>query len=371
MHERSLAGIAPRPPPAVEFTSFIYRIFGGRIRSQVKCKQCGYESNTYDPFLDLSLEITHASSVEAALQRFTAGEVLDGSNKYKCPHEGRGVRAVKRMTVEAAPPVLVVQLKRFEFSLSGRKISKPVSFEETLDLGAAMSRRQPAVYDLYGVLVHQGHSMHSGHYYCFVKGAGGEWHKCDDQRVHTTSLRSVLGQHPYMLFYIRRQPGAPSPAPAPQGRNAFGPAQAAAAGSLLAPPPEEDEPRAKKPKRKQQPGGSLADGIAAVAAGSAKRKQPDPPAPAPASAAPLAPKRQKPDALAQRQRQQRVEQQEAEAELAAAVAAAEAEAAAAAAAGSSSRPAKRAKRSAEAPPPPSLPRCAPGRLGLLDDWVEA
>lgn len=209
MHERSIAGLNPKPPPAIEFTSFIYRIFGGRIRSQVKCSQCGYESNTYDPFLDLSLEINHAHSVERALQRFTAGEVLDGPNKYKCPKQNRAVRAVKRMTVDSAPNVLVVQLKRFEFSLSGRKISKPVSFGESLDLSPYMSTNPelPALYDLYGVLVHQGHSMHSGHYYCFVKGAGGnEWHKFDDTRVHTTSIRNVMGQLPYILFYVKRQP---------------------------------------------------------------------------------------------------------------------------------------------------------------------
>lgn len=38
-------------------------------------------------------------------------------------------------------------------------------------------------YELYGVLVHQGHSMHSGHYYCFVKAPNGVWNRCDDSSV--------------------------------------------------------------------------------------------------------------------------------------------------------------------------------------------
>jgi len=213
MHERSIAGI-PKPPPDVEFTSFIYRIFGGRIRSQVKCTSCNYESNTYDPFLDLSLEINHASSVDKALKRFTAIESLDGANKYKCPKENRSVRAVKRMTVETAPSVLVIQLKRFEFSMSGRKVSKQVEFDPVLDLSPYMSQRPstPAMYDLYGVLVHQGHSMHSGHYFCFVKGgANGDWHKFDDTRVNLTAERNVLGQSAYILFYIKRQMASASP----------------------------------------------------------------------------------------------------------------------------------------------------------------
>ena len=211
MHERSIAGIKPKPPRELEYTSFIYRIFGGRIRSQIKCTECKYESNTFDPFLDLSLEITNARSVQRALQHFTEKEVLDGANKYRCPNQKHPVRAFKQMTIDVAPNVLIIQLKRFQFSFSGRKISKPVDFSDTLDLSPFMSQRPktPAIYDLFGVLVHQGHSMHSGHYFCYIKGAGGsggnEWHKFDDTRVHPTSSRNVLGQQPYLLFYIRRQ----------------------------------------------------------------------------------------------------------------------------------------------------------------------
>ena len=39
------------------------------------------------------------------------------------------------------------------------------------------------MYELYGVLVHAGHSVHSGHYYCFVRGPNGIWHHMDDTRV--------------------------------------------------------------------------------------------------------------------------------------------------------------------------------------------
>ena len=70
--------------------------------TQVKCTDCGFESNTYDPILDISLEINRAASVEKALQRYTAGEALDGANKYRCPKQKRFVRAVKRITIEAS-----------------------------------------------------------------------------------------------------------------------------------------------------------------------------------------------------------------------------------------------------------------------------
>ena len=47
------------------------------------------------------------------------------------------------------------------------------------------------IYELYGVLVHQGHSMHSGHYYCFVKAPNGVWNKMDDSTVGQARSRSV------------------------------------------------------------------------------------------------------------------------------------------------------------------------------------
>ena len=63
----------------------------------------------------------------SCLQRFVGVEYLDGTNKYKCPKHNQKVRAAKQMAIEQAPNVLVLQLKRFEFSAFGHKISEMVS----------------------------------------------------------------------------------------------------------------------------------------------------------------------------------------------------------------------------------------------------
>lgn len=70
------------------------------------------------------------------------------------------------------------------------------------------------MYDLYAVLVHLGHSLHSGHYVCYVKAGNGTWHLCDDHRVVPVSQRVVEGQSAYILFYIKRQPAAAALPPA-------------------------------------------------------------------------------------------------------------------------------------------------------------
>ena len=101
----------------------------------MKCTQCSHCSNTYDPFLDLSLEIVRAESLVKALSRFTAVEVLDGNNKYQCTKCKKKVRAFKRFTIDHAPHVLTIQFKRFSSSGGcGGKIDKKVQFDRTLDI---------------------------------------------------------------------------------------------------------------------------------------------------------------------------------------------------------------------------------------------
>lgn len=186
--------------------NFIQRIFGGRLRSQVKCTQCSHSSNTYDPFLDLSLDIVKAESLLKALARFTAIEVLDGNNKYHCSKCKTKVRAHKQFTINNAPHVLTVQFKRFSSSGGcGGKIDKRVQFDRSFNLMPFVNggKEGGLRYSLYAVLVHSGWSTHSGHYFCFVRTATDIWHKLDDNRVSQVSEKSVLEQKAYILFYIR------------------------------------------------------------------------------------------------------------------------------------------------------------------------
>ena len=97
----------------------------------MKCAQCSHCSNTYDPFLDLSLEVVRADSLHKAFNHFTAVEVLDGDNRYQCSKCNKKVRALKQFTIDTAPQVLTVHFKRFS---SSGKIDKKIQFDRTLDL---------------------------------------------------------------------------------------------------------------------------------------------------------------------------------------------------------------------------------------------
>ena len=202
-------------------TTVISRVFGGYLCNELRCLECKYSSKTWNHFQDLSLEVSGGiSSVAGALKAFIKPEKLSHGNEWKCDGCKKKVQAVKQMTVSRSPNVLVVHLKRFSYGGFMGKITKPIDFDFELEVpcsgeGAAVpasaaasssssgsssgfgpgSGTGPAkggaghkagkkhqrvhdtagtpgaraMYDLVGVVVHHGGSIHSGHYVAFVK----------------------------------------------------------------------------------------------------------------------------------------------------------------------------------------------------------
>ncbi len=73
------------------------------------------------------------------------------------------------MTISTAPNVLVLHLKRFAAGMFSGKINKPIQFELHLELPCSEELTKTVRYDLTGIVVHHGGSVHSGHYVAFVK----------------------------------------------------------------------------------------------------------------------------------------------------------------------------------------------------------
>ncbi|XP_047083056.1 ubiquitin carboxyl-terminal hydrolase 23-like [Lolium rigidum] len=206
MHKCCLPSGIPSQSPSAYEKSLVHRIFGGRLRSQVRCASCSHCSSKFDPFLDLSLEIADSATLVKALQKFTEEEVLDGGEEqYNCQSCKRKVVAKKRFTIDKAPDVLTIHLKRFSPFNPRHKIDKKVEFQPTLNLKPFVSNSEDMDfrYSLYGVLVHAGWNTQSGHYYCFVRTSSGLWHNLDDNQVRQVREADVLRQKAYMLFYVR------------------------------------------------------------------------------------------------------------------------------------------------------------------------
>ncbi|XP_051491017.1 ubiquitin carboxyl-terminal hydrolase 36 isoform X2 [Apus apus] len=185
-------------------TTLVHQIFGGYLRSRVKCSVCKTVSDTYDPFLDLALEIRHAANIVRALELFVRPDVLGGENAYMCAKCKKKVTASKRFTIHRASNVLTLSLKRFA-DFGGGKITKDVGYPELLNVRPYMSQNNgdAVMYGLYAVLVHSGYSCHAGHYYCYVKASNGQWYQMNDDLVRCSNIKVVLNQQAYLLFYLR------------------------------------------------------------------------------------------------------------------------------------------------------------------------
>ncbi|XP_047292432.1 ubiquitin carboxyl-terminal hydrolase 36 isoform X11 [Homo sapiens] len=185
-------------------TTLVHQIFGGYLRSRVKCSVCKSVSDTYDPYLDVALEIRQAANIVRALELFVKADVLSGENAYMCAKCKKKVPASKRFTIHRTSNVLTLSLKRFA-NFSGGKITKDVGYPEFLNIRPYMSQNNgdPVMYGLYAVLVHSGYSCHAGHYYCYVKASNGQWYQMNDSLVHSSNVKVVLNQQAYVLFYLR------------------------------------------------------------------------------------------------------------------------------------------------------------------------
>ncbi|KAM7074665.1 ubiquitin carboxyl-terminal hydrolase 42-like [Ciconia maguari] len=207
-------------------TTIIHQIFGGFLRSRVTCSSCKADSDSYEAFLDIPLDIKAASSVTAALEGFVKPEQLEGENCFKCSKCDKMVAASKRFTIHCVPKVLTLCLKRFG-DFTGRKISKVVKYPEYLDLRpyASQTAGEPLLYALYAVLVHHGGSCCAGHYFCYTKASNGLWYKMNDTSVDGCGIDTVLSQQAYLLFYVRcsdlRTGEGASSSPAPSYAHSF------------------------------------------------------------------------------------------------------------------------------------------------------
>ncbi|TRY59633.1 hypothetical protein DNTS_027457, partial [Danionella cerebrum] len=194
----------PKLDRQTQATTLVHQIFGGYLRSRVKCSICKSVSDTYDPYLDIALEIRQAANIVRALELFVKPDVLSGENAYMCAKCKKKVPATKRFTIHRASNVLTLSLKRFA-NFSGGKITKDVGYPEFLDVRPYMSQStgDSVKYGLYAVLVHSGYSCHAGHYYCYVKASNGQWYQMNDSMVHSSNIKVVLNQQAYVLFYLR------------------------------------------------------------------------------------------------------------------------------------------------------------------------
>ena len=136
-----------------------------------------------------------------SFKAFVAVDMLDGEYKYSADEFGLQ-DAKKGIIFESFPPVLHLQLRRFEYDIQRDAMVKindrhEFPFEIDLDefLDASADRSQPWIYKLHGVLVHSG-DLHGGRYFGLIKpDREARWLKFDDDRVTPVTDKEVLEEN--------------------------------------------------------------------------------------------------------------------------------------------------------------------------------
>ncbi|KAI8872622.1 cysteine proteinase, partial [Ramicandelaber brevisporus] len=205
------------------------------MKSYIKCINVDYESSRTENFYDIQLIVKGCLTLGDSFRAYTEVEVMDEDNQYRSDDYGLQ-DAHKGVLFEHFPPVLHLQLKRFEYDFERDRMVKNndrFEFPEEIDLTEFLTADSAQInannnYVLHGVLVHAG-SLQSGHYYAMIKPEkNGRWIKFNDDHVRpvpaniaiddnyggmeynvekTNSKGNKVRAHAnaYMLVYIREE----------------------------------------------------------------------------------------------------------------------------------------------------------------------
>ncbi|XP_028787962.1 ubiquitin C-terminal hydrolase 22-like [Neltuma alba] len=237
-----------------------HRVFSGILRSDVMCMACGFTSTTYDPCVDISLDLEPnqggsakmttttskdscngesdcmkpgqtcgTSTLRGCLEQFTRAERLGSDQKFFCQQCQVRQESLKQMSIRKLPLVSCFHIKRFEHSSTrkmSRKVDRYLQFPLSLDMSPYLSSsilrsrfgnrifpfdddEQPdatselaSEFELFAVVTHSG-KLDAGHYVTYLR-LGNQWYKCDDAWVTQVDENIVRAAQGYMMFYVQK-----------------------------------------------------------------------------------------------------------------------------------------------------------------------
>ncbi|XP_066261614.1 ubiquitin carboxyl-terminal hydrolase 9X [Euwallacea similis] len=184
------------------------KILGGSYSDQKICKGCPHRYSKEEPFSVISVDIRNHSSLPDSMEQYVKGELLEGADAYHCEKCAKKVVTVKRLCVKKLPPILAIQLKRFEYDFErvcAIKFNDYFEFPRELDMEpytvSGLAKIEGEIIDcdldpnaidvctnyrLSGIVVHSGQAS-GGHYYSYIRhrdpSGDVRWYKFDDGDV--------------------------------------------------------------------------------------------------------------------------------------------------------------------------------------------
>ncbi|XP_076857712.1 ubiquitin carboxyl-terminal hydrolase 9X isoform X9 [Brachyhypopomus gauderio] len=207
---------------ALGHPTMLSKVLGGSFADQKICQGCPHRYECEESFTTLNVDIRNHQNLLDSMEQYVKGDLLEGANAYHCEKCNKKVDTVKRLLIKKLPPVLAIQLKRFDYDWEREcaiKFNDYFEFPRELDMepytvagvakleGSDVHPENQVIqqnevsevevscssrYRLVGVLVHSGQAS-GGHYYSYIiqrnggagrgEGERNRWYKFDDGDV--------------------------------------------------------------------------------------------------------------------------------------------------------------------------------------------
>ncbi|XDV37833.1 hypothetical protein PO909_007372 [Leuciscus waleckii] len=182
------------------------RVFQGELEHNTMCKNPGkehplvtrHESFYIFPICMETYAVDSTINMQSCFDSYFEPIKTCDDDQVKCPTCKELVDTEIKCSIYKLPPVLVVQLERFQldyYTMNYKKNKSTVEIQ--FQLSVKDGREAQHKYDLYAVVKHSG-SFHGGHYYAVIKSfEDHRWYEFND-----SSVRKVTFLYIYIYIYI-------------------------------------------------------------------------------------------------------------------------------------------------------------------------
>ena len=181
------------------------KMLTGKYNNYIQCIDFDYRSEIEEKFNEIQLTVKGYKNIYQSFDSYTAEEILDNENKYETEKYGKQ-KAKKGIKFVSFPPVLFLQLKRFEYNSKKDimvKINDYFEYYNEIDLTNYVdplilksTKKENFLYELHSVIVHQGNA-NSGHYYAYIKQSNNnrDWLLFNDENVRPADSYEIFRQN--------------------------------------------------------------------------------------------------------------------------------------------------------------------------------
>ena len=157
------------------YNYLIQGTFGGKISSQIICKECNNINERIEDFYNLSVDVKNSKSLHESFQKLIAGDTI---SDYQCEKCVKKVDITRRTVLSDLPNILIIHLQRIIFNFdtyANEKINSRLEFPLELNIfpytkegGQGGEGDENYFYELIGIVVHSG-TADLGHYYSYIR----------------------------------------------------------------------------------------------------------------------------------------------------------------------------------------------------------